>query len=50
MAAQAGVTIVLEPLHKGECNIVTTVGEGTVISVRLPLHRPKAPGPTKARA
>ena len=28
MAERAGVTIVIEPLHRGECNIINTVGEG----------------------
>lgn len=31
VAAEAGVTIVLEPLNQGECNIVTTVREGADI-------------------
>ena len=31
MAAEAGLSFVLEPLHKAECNIVTTVSEGAAI-------------------
>jgi len=32
MAAEAGLTFVLEPLHKAECNIVNTAAEGAAIA------------------
>lgn len=31
LAGQAGVTIVLEPLHRGECNIINTIAEAMEI-------------------